>query len=297
MSKLQVLNSVSGGKSSAYIYANYPSQLNIFSLVTIENRDFLWMQGKDEKTRQLISDKIGYEFIGTAEMDPIIYTVLDLEQKFGYPIITIAGMTFEALIRDRKGFLPSHSRRFCTTRLKIEPIFDYLYSNNLLPVNTALGFRKGEETRKAKSMTRLSPDGYEYMLHRTTQKPNSRYFNRANTKYRKLSFPLIDNSIDEGIIEQFWSNNSIRFAAFNNCVGCVNRSPLFLSHLSKSHSYEYSKFVYLENYANDIAQSHGKSFNVTFRPEGNLASIANPKIDFGLFDSDFNDCDSGYCGL
>ena len=35
-------------------------------------------KGKDEKTRQL--DKIGKEFIGTVEMDDIIYTILDLEQ-------------------------------------------------------------------------------------------------------------------------------------------------------------------------------------------------------------------------
>ena len=37
----------------------------------------------DEKIRQIVSDKIGAEFIGTLEDDMIIYTILDLEQYIG----------------------------------------------------------------------------------------------------------------------------------------------------------------------------------------------------------------------
>lgn len=72
------VNSISGGKTSAYLMKHYPANINIFSLVRVEDKNNLWMKGKDEKIRQLVSDKIGKEFSGTVEMDEIIYTILDL---------------------------------------------------------------------------------------------------------------------------------------------------------------------------------------------------------------------------
>jgi hypothetical protein len=294
---IQKFNSVSGGKSSAYVYANYPAFINMFSLVLIESRRFVWMQGKDEKNRQRISDRLGFEFVGTAELDNIIYTILDLEQKFGIPITMVSGLTFEGLIRDRKGFLPSHSRRFCTSTFKVEPIFHALDKMNLLPITTRLGFRKGEESRMIKSMARLESDGFEYMYKRTTQKPNSRYFNREKVKYRDFEFPLIENGIGPLEVESFWNDKNVRFATHNNCIGCVNRSPIFLNMMSKLHPVQYQKFVYLESYADTIRSENGNNTRTTFRPEGSMQSFISPKIDFGLFESDFNDCDSGSCGL
>jgi hypothetical protein len=88
---MKTVNSISGGKTSAYIAKHFPADINIFSLVRIDDKDNLWMKGKDEKTRQLISDKLGVEFIGTAEMDEIIYTILDLEQHIGTNITWITG--------------------------------------------------------------------------------------------------------------------------------------------------------------------------------------------------------------
>ena len=289
------LTSVSGGKSSAYIYANFKSHLNIFSLVRLENKEFTWMKGKDEKTRQLISDRIGCEFVGTAEMDEIIYTILDLEQTFGKPIKVITGITFEELIRQRKGFLPSHSKRFCTTEFKIKPIFNYCYDNGLLPVNTKIGYRLGEEYRQDKILKKLDSNGFEWMYKRLDKKPNSRYHTRNLVKYRKVEFPLIKEGIGTQEVESYWKDYKVRFAAYNNCVGCVNRQPLFLNYLNKIAPYEMRKFIYLEQYANDILKAKGVKGKVTFRPEGTIESFANPKIDFGLFAQDFSSCDSGYC--
>jgi hypothetical protein len=55
---MKIVNSISGGKTSSYIAKNYPADINIFSLVRIEDNENLWMKGKDEKTRQLVSDKL-----------------------------------------------------------------------------------------------------------------------------------------------------------------------------------------------------------------------------------------------
>ena len=61
---MRTVNSISGGKTSAYIAANYPADFNIFSLVrTSDTR----LKFPDDKIRQIVSDKIGKEFIGTLE--------------------------------------------------------------------------------------------------------------------------------------------------------------------------------------------------------------------------------------
>lgn len=294
---MKTLNSISGGKSSAYMAVNYPADINIFSLVRIDNPAHLWMKGKDEKTRQLISDRLGYEFIGTAEFDTIIYTILDLEQMLGKEIIFVSGQSFDELIIDRKGFLPSYSRRFCTTEFKITPILDYLYDNEQLPLIHQIGYRYGEESRQATLMDRQSSDGYEYQYKRLDLKPNSRYYNRDYVKYRKTSFPLIDNRVGPLQVNDFWKDKKVRFAPYNNCLFCVNRSPLFLSHIAKISGVEFYKGIYLEQLALTESKKNNKKHIPQFRHEDSLLNIANKKDLFSLDSADFNECDSGYCGL
>ena len=64
--------SISGGKSSAYILANYPSDYAVFSLVRTNEKRCLY---PDSGIRKIVSDKIGMEFIGTLEMDKTIKIV------------------------------------------------------------------------------------------------------------------------------------------------------------------------------------------------------------------------------
>lgn len=60
MSRLQTITSVSGGKPSAYLAANYPCDDLVFSLVRIEDQNCLFL---DKKTRQLVEDRIQAPFI------------------------------------------------------------------------------------------------------------------------------------------------------------------------------------------------------------------------------------------
>ena len=83
--KIKTVNSLSGGKTSSFIAANYPADYNVFSLVTTSDKNCLF---PDKKIRQLVSQKIEREFIGTLEDDKIIYTMLDLEQFIGSKIFT-----------------------------------------------------------------------------------------------------------------------------------------------------------------------------------------------------------------
>lgn len=112
--------SVSGGRTSAYLAANYPFDAFVFSLVRIEDETCRF---PDEKTRLYVEERLQKNFIGTAEDNMIIYTMLDLEQHLGHEIEWVTGPTFEWVLANCGGWLPNVLHRYCTTHLKLEPIF------------------------------------------------------------------------------------------------------------------------------------------------------------------------------
>ena len=91
MDAMKTVNSLSGGKTSSYIAANYPADYNVFALVRTDDKSCMF---PDAKIRQMVSDRIGTEFIGTLEMDDIIYTMFDLEQYIGQEIHWVSPLTF-----------------------------------------------------------------------------------------------------------------------------------------------------------------------------------------------------------
>ena len=93
---MKTVNSLSGGKTSAYIAANYPADYNVFALVRIEDEAAKF---PDKKIRQIVEDKIQAPFIATAEDDVIIYTMLDLEQHIGQKIDWVTGKTFDEITK------------------------------------------------------------------------------------------------------------------------------------------------------------------------------------------------------
>jgi len=110
----------------------------------------------DAKVRQLVSDKIGKEFIGTLEDDVIINTILDLEQFIGQEIHWVTGKTFDEVIyRNGKKYLPNVTQRFCTTFMKLEPIFEWWHKTINEPIETRIGYRANEQSR-AKTMLSMA---------------------------------------------------------------------------------------------------------------------------------------------
>ena len=55
-----IVNSLSGGKTSSYIAANYPADYNVFALVRIQHEASKF---PDKKIRQLVEDRIQAPFI------------------------------------------------------------------------------------------------------------------------------------------------------------------------------------------------------------------------------------------
>ena len=279
------VNSISGGKTSAYLMKHYPANINIFSLVRVEDKDNLWMKGKDEKTRQLVSDKIGKEFIGTVEMDEIIYTILDLEQHTGQSVNWVTGLTFEETLKTA-GILPNKMARFCTTEMKIKPIFNFLKKHTELPVKMRIGLRPTEKNRMANILERADENGLEHFKTIIGKSKNGKRNKWGEIPYRYVEFPLIKYNIQKDTIYNYWNKQNVRFAYRNNCVGCVNRNPLFLSHIAQKDKESFKWFVKQE-------EKTGKRFN----SEVSYKDILKFGVQNQLFDDDFNECDSGFCGI
>jgi hypothetical protein len=281
---MKTINSISGGKTSAYIAKHFPADINLFSLVRIEDKDNLWMKGKDEKTRQLISDKLGTEFIGTAEMDEIIYTILDLEQFIGSEITWITGKTFEEVIKQNHNYLPNKMTRYCTVEMKLKPIFNYLKENTDLPVEMRIGFRPNEISRAESVMSRADENGLE--LFETIVGKRKTQNKWGKVPYRYCKFPLIENNITKDVIYNYWNDKPVRFAYRNNCVGCVNRQPLMISHMA---SKDLDKVKWFEK--QEINTGNRFLSDVSFSQILKFGQQTN------FFDDDFNECDSGFCGI
>lgn len=284
---MKTINSLSGGKTSSFIAVHYPADYNIFSLVRTNDSDVMF---PDKKIRQIVSDKIGHEFIGTLEMDDIIYTMLDLEQFIGQEIFWISNQTFEEVIskytmKNGNVYLPNKVQRYCTIDMKIKSIAQWCYQNTDLPIEMRIGFRANEMRRAKNMIERANEDGIETFKFNIGKHKNGN--NKwKELKYRKATFPLIENGIFKDNIEEYWKDKPVRFAYMNNCVGCFHRSEIFLKHMSNKAPKQFQWFVKQEYLSNG-----------TFKTGVTYDKIKNHKTQLELFDDDFNDCDSGYCGL
>jgi hypothetical protein len=281
---MKTVNSLSGGKTSSYIAANYPADYNVFSLVRTDDKKCMF---PDAKIRQQVSDRLGTEFIGTLEEDTIIYTMLDLEQFIGSKIDWVTGKTFDdAIVKTKKGtkFLPNKMARYCTTELKTMPILYWMYDEIKEPVIMRFGYRANETRRAIKMMDKTDEEGYTKVKATFTTLKDGRN-SWGEYRYCKPEFPLIDDNIYKDTIEEFWKDKDVRFAYMNNCVGCWWRSPLLLKKMHNKHPEKMQWFA-------DQETSKSK-----WRSDVKYSEILKWKTQTELFDDDFNECDSGYCGL
>lgn len=279
------VNSLSGGKTSSYIAVNYPADYNVFALVRTDDKKCLF---PDAKIRQVVSDRIGREFIGTLEEDAIIYTMLDLEQFIGKEITWLSDKTFDEVIAsykmaNGKNYLPNQVTRFCTVDMKVKPIAQWCYDNTELPVEMRIGFRANEVSR-ANNMIERAINGIENFKFKVGEKNGRNQWKEL--PYRMVKFPLINDAIFKDTIENYWIDKPVRFAYRNNCVGCFHRSELMLKHMSNKAEKQFDWFIKME-----------KKNGCTFRKGITYEKIKSYKTQLELFDDDFNDCDSGYCGL
>jgi 3'-phosphoadenosine 5'-phosphosulfate sulfotransferase (PAPS reductase)/FAD synthetase len=208
---MKIINSVSGGKTSSYLAKHYPADYNIFSLVRIEDKKCM---PKDKKLIQLVSDKIGMEFIATAENDKTLKVIFDLEQIIGSEIIWVTGDTFEQIIKNHGNYLPNQRTRFCTTEMKIKPIAEFCRNEIKEIVKMNIGIRYDEENR-------VNYENTDFRFH------NGYSDNGRNKwiveKYRELQYPLVKDKIDHYQIYLWSLSTNLDFPNDSNCVGCFHK--------------------------------------------------------------------------
>ena len=219
---MKTITSVSGGRTSSYMSLNFPTQYNIFSLVRIEDYS---CAPKDKKLIQYVEDKIQMPFIATAESDKTLYVLQQLEQDLGKSIIWVSGDTFEQVIKNRSNALPNRRMRFCTTYMKMTPIFWYCYLYLMDDiddlVNMNIGYRFDEPNRK-------TDDLFDFAF------SCNNYGNKHQNWIREFEWrncytPLKKHKIDNIIIKDFFINKiKYVFPKHSNCVGCFNKTEIEL---------------------------------------------------------------------
>lgn len=142
---MKIVNSISGGKTSCFMAVNYPADINIFACVCINHSP---AAPKDKAVLSYCLEKLNGNFIASAEHEKTLRVMMQLEQLLGKEIIWVRGKSFDQII-DEAGCLPTWARRFCTTDMKILPIFEYTYFR-FGKVYMQIGFR-GDEPNRIKS--------------------------------------------------------------------------------------------------------------------------------------------------
>jgi hypothetical protein len=217
--------------------------------------------------------------------------MLDLEQFLGVEINWVSGITFDEVIRTKGGWLPNKLHRYCTSWLKINPMFYWWAAEIGQPVEMRIGYRANEGGRVKKMKNRLNKDGL--MEFDATFEKNNRGQNKWETvAWQKPVWPLADElpTWADGV-QSFWEDKPVRFARLNNCVGCFHRNPALLRLQWDEHPEKMDWFMQQE------AQKQEKDKRATWRSDVTYQRIkARPQI-LGIDFEDFSACDSGYCGL
>lgn len=231
------VNSLSGGKTSSYIAANYPADLEVFALVCIDNHNANARTAYkiDAKMRQMVNDKLQKycsnmpEFVATAEDPLTIKTMFDLEQIIGREIIWVRGIGYDTMI-NQSSFIPNSRAGKCTTILKIDPIFWLLYLHFSLPCKMRIGYR-ADESHREETFT----DYYKFPIYsqryndeKSFYFQNKNYFQRwVETVYRIGEFPLIVDQIFKTDVNQYWQpfieSVAIEFPPDTNCQFCHHK--------------------------------------------------------------------------
>lgn len=291
---MKTLNSISGGRTSAYMAAHFPADFDIFVAVCSDNRltapkDF----GLLSEIRRKLEKFTQYEeFVGSPEDALTFRVVLDLEQKIGREIVWLRGESFEALVR-RKSLLPNMEWRICTSELKMQPIARFIYEQT---GGGKVWNRVGIRIDEAK---RIKSEGFR------TQKidipigmrgKNQRWL--KDYEFAESSYPLVfdDNGglriVRKADIYQWAKDSGLVFPNSSNCQWCFHKNPLELLENQVE-----NPSIILAGAEMESAFSAKKGKQCTMKkdlPLSSLATMQKPTHQFELFFGG-ESCESTFC--
>jgi hypothetical protein len=238
----ETVSSLSGGKTSSYMALKFPTKHYIFAVVLTDDPR---CQIKDKGLLAAIQAKCPC-FKGSRELDQTLINILRLEQELGSPIQWVWGNTYDQVVAFKKG-LPNKFVRYCTTELKIKPIFTWCYNNLLLPkfsitgeikevspIQMNIGFRKDESSRVYKMLgAKLRNKEWDWSQAGGCE-PTNFFSNRCDIagkfkgehrhikslEWRFKQAPLWEHGIKNHEIRTFWEQKGWVFPDVSNCDFC-----------------------------------------------------------------------------
>ena len=274
------VNSISGGKTSAYIYAHYPADYNVFALVCCDDAE---CGHPDKKLMQMANDRLAKytpqwgEFIGTPEHPSIIKTIFDLEQKYGHEITWLRGISFDQLC-DQKSAIPNMMKRFCTTEMKMRPIFEFCHYWLGEKVKMRIGYRYDELERVGKATTSIKHAyrcdiGEKRNLHRWIE-----------TEWRECEFVLVEDKVEHWRVYVWSKTTGIDFALDSNCQNC------FWKHVQQLRK-NFDNSTPQMRWGARLEKKHGH----TFKSEMSLEEISEIGLQIDFNFGTGSGCNAGGC--
>lgn len=280
---MKTVNSLSGGKTSSYLAYHYPADLEIFSLVCIDSHNA--GRSLDKKLVQMANDRLQKycshqnEFVATSEDPIILKTMFDLEQLIGREIIWLRGMGWEQMMMLKKA-IPNMNKRFCTTIMKMWPIFEFLFLYHSLPVKMRVGYRYDEMER----MYRFS-DVWKYATHCEYRPKSDSWIHRwKEIVWRIGEFILIDNNVSHRHVVEFWKGFDLEFPEDSNCQNCFWKSE---QQLRKNFD-KNPEIMFWSAIQEDL-------FGHTFKENNSMLSISKLGIQLDFNFGTGSGCQAGFC--
>ncbi|MDH6358960.1 hypothetical protein [Parabacteroides sp. PF5-9] len=280
---MTTVNSLSGGKTSSYIAVHYPADIELFSLCCIDCHNA--GRAIDKKMKQKVNDRLQKycahypEFVATSEDPKVLKVMFDLEQMIGREIIWLRGMGWENMVRFKKA-IPNMQKRFCTTILKMQPIFEYLFKYTPLPVNMRIGYRYDEMERANRF-----DEFYKFPYMCQWQDKSVRWVQRWKTiHWRTGSFPLVEDKITHYHISEYWKDKEIDFPSDSNCLNCFWKAP---EQLRKNFDTDNA----IMQWSKILEDLNGH----TFKEKQSLAQIEDLPVQLDFIYGTGAGCQAGFC--
>ncbi|MBE9599871.1 hypothetical protein [Pedobacter sp. MC2016-24] len=309
---MKTVNSLSGGKTSSYLAARYPADLDVFALVCIDDMN---AGGRriDPKIRQMVNDKLQkycsdqHEFLSTAEDPLILAAMFDLEQHIGREITWLRGIGFQQ-ISNTMHLIPNKRHRYCTSLLKIDPIFNFLFRYHELPVKMRIGYRADEGHRVGNFKdTYFMATQCDFVIDNIGEQPPGNYKKRKilhpglkglrldretppfitrwqEVPFRIGEFPMIEDQIVRQDVQRYWRDKDIEFPVDSNCQFCFWKHPLQIRD-------NYDRNPGIISSAMVMEEMIGGTFHSALSMQ-KIVSLA-PQLD--LFQMKGAGCHGGYC--
>lgn len=244
------ITSVSGGRTSAWMAINYPTDYYIFALVRTNDPGHAPTDpGLLAAIRQKCPD-----FVASMELPDTLRCVLELEQKLGREIHWVwAGATFEGRVA-KKRTIPNQLIRFCTVDLKITPIFDWVQSHwpqTFVEMN--LGFRADEPNRVFRMCggKYTKSGGWDFTNRGQCERDPRNSSKRIEWRFRQA--PLFLDGVEKHhIYNDPWIQRQ-PFPEVSNCSFCFFHTPT-------QHRIQYAQNPQCLKVWADMETSIGKTF-------------------------------------